>query len=83
MSDRRLEAVKPDVTKMVNLIFPFQVFEDWGMEAPEGGAVMTLEAGFREEEDAEIFVDIKNKSTGKKYIIKRVNKENVEIERKQ
>lgn len=62
-----------NIKAVVDFMFPFQVFQDCEMEAPEGGPVLTLEAGFREEKDAELFADIKKKSTGGKYVVRGTN----------
>lgn len=55
---------------MLNVLFPFRVYEDCGMSTPEGNPLLTLEAGFREKKDAELFAGLKAENENKKYVVK-------------
>ena len=59
-----------DLRLMLAVLLPFLVYEDCGMITPEGDPLLTLEAGFREKEDAELFANIKAEKSKKKYVIK-------------
>ena len=69
MDENRTDSVE-DLGLMLAVLFPFRVYEDCGMITPEGDPLLTLEAGFREKDDAELFAKIKAEKSKKKYVIK-------------
>ena len=52
------------------ILFPYKVYEDTGFITPEGTTLLTLEAGFREKENAELYIRIKAEVCDKKYIVR-------------
>lgn len=54
----------------LDIYFPFRVYQDYGGPTPEGDPLLTLEAGFRDREDAELFVKVKSEIDHKKYVVK-------------
>ena len=59
--------------EIMDVIFPFKVYRDYGVATPDGGApLMTIEAGFRTQEDAKIYIKAKSAETNEKYVIKSV-----------
>ena len=59
-----------EIGQTIEILFPIKVYEDTGFQTPEGTALMILEAGFREKEDAELFVRAKTAKCEKKYVIR-------------
>lgn len=55
---------------LLEMLYPYRVYQDHGVGTPEGGQLMTLVAGFREKADAEFFKEAKSRNNGKKYILK-------------
>lgn len=58
--------------QITEVLFPFKVYEDTGLLTPEGTALLTLEAGFREKSDASLFIKAKSEKSDKKYVIKMI-----------
>ena len=63
-------------SKNINVldVFPYKVYEDFGMPMPDSeGTLKFLEAGFMELADAEFYIYQKSMKTKKKYILECCN----------